>query len=167
MLDPKNRDGLKPGDARFLEVIDKYGWHVMSVAPRINSDDAQEWFSYSTGFFMRFQHPEIILCGLDADVGTRIINTIGDELKSGRKFDLDTDCADIFANDVKCSFRVVHPTQYGEYVGWAHWFYEGDSFPVWQCFWPDKIGIYPWDEACNRSVAELQPLLYKPSRNVM
>jgi len=167
MLDPKNRDGLKPGDARFLEVIDKYGWHVMSVSPRVDFDDAQEWFSYSTGLFMRFQHPEIILCGLDSDVSTRIINTIGDELKSGRKFNLDTECSDIFAGDVKCRFRAVHSSRYAEYVGWAMWFYEGEHFPLWQCFWPDKSGRYPWDEGCNHSIVELQPLLYKPSKKVM
>jgi hypothetical protein len=34
MLDPKNREGLKPGDARFLEIIDEYEWHVMSCAAR-------------------------------------------------------------------------------------------------------------------------------------
>jgi uncharacterized protein DUF4262 len=166
MLDPKNRDGLKPGDAGFLEIIDKYGWHVMSVTPRVDSDDAPEWFSYSTGLFMRLQHPEIILCGLDADVSQRIINSIGNEVKAGREFDLDTDCADIFADDVNCRFRVVHKSQYGEYVGWSQWFYEGDDYPLWQCFWPDKAGKYPWDAACNRSVAELQPLLYTPSQKV-
>jgi hypothetical protein len=163
MLDPKIRDGLKPGDARFLEIIDKHGWHVMNVAPKVDSDDAEEWFSYSTGLFLRFQHAEIVLCGLDGGVSTQIINSIGDELKSERKFEVDTDCADIFSDDVKCRFRAVHSSQYAEYVGWAMWFYEGEHFPLWQCFWPDKSGKYPWEVGCNRSVVELQPLLYKPS----
>jgi hypothetical protein len=167
MLDPKNRDGLKPGDARFLEIIDKYGWHVMSVAPRADSDDAEEWFSYSTGLFMRFQHPEIILCGLDTSVSQQIINAIGNEVKTGRKFDLDTDYADIFSDEDICRFRVVHASQYGEYVCWSQWFYEGEPFPAWQCFWPDQAGKYPWDKDCDPSVVELQPLLYKPSQKIM
>jgi hypothetical protein len=167
MLDPKNREGLKPGDARFLEIIDEYEWHVMSVAPRVDSEDAQEWFSYSTGLYMRFQHPEILICGLDADTGRGIINSIGDELKAGRKFDLDSDCAHIFADGVKCRFRIVHPSQYAEYVGWAIWFYEREAFPLWQCFWPDDAGKFPWEEGCDPSVVELQPLLYKPSQKVM
>ena len=167
MLDPKNRDGLKPADARFLEIIDKYEWHVMSVAPRVDSEDAQEWFSYSTGLYMRFQHPEVLMCGLDADVSRGIINSIGNEAKSGRKFELDTDGADIFADDVKCRFRAVHRSRYAEYVGWAIWFYEGEPFPLLQCFWPDAAGKYPWEEGCDPNVAELQPLLYKPSQKVM
>ncbi len=62
MLDPKQREGLPPIDAKFLEIIDTFGWHVMSVAPRVN--EAGESFSYSTGLFMRFKHPEIIMFGL-------------------------------------------------------------------------------------------------------
>jgi Domain of unknown function (DUF4262) len=61
MLDPKQRDGLPPGDAKFLEIIDKFGWHVMSVAPRLGEQG--EIFSYSTGLYMRFKQPEILLCG--------------------------------------------------------------------------------------------------------
>ena len=86
MLDPKNREGLGKGDAEFLEFIDKHGWHVMNVAPRVDSEDKQEWFSYSTGLYMRYHHPEIILCGLDADESTYIINDIGNAVKADRKF---------------------------------------------------------------------------------
>jgi len=54
MLDPTKRESFSRADAKFLEIIDKYGWHVMSVAPRSDFQDKQEWFSYSTGLFMRF-----------------------------------------------------------------------------------------------------------------
>lgn len=119
MLDSKKREGFLRSDSKFLEIIDRHGWHVMSVAPRADSQDKQEWFSYSTGLFMRFKHPEVILCGLDAGIAVRIINEIGNAVKSGRKFDLDTDYPDIFANGVKCRFRAVHVSQYGEYVSWS------------------------------------------------
>jgi hypothetical protein len=49
LLDPKKRDGLSNGDARFLEIIDKYGWHVMSVAPLVG--EKGQSFAYSTGLF--------------------------------------------------------------------------------------------------------------------
>jgi len=161
MLDPKKKEGLSRGDAEFLRIVDEYGWHVMSVAPRVDSEEKQEWFSYSTGLYLRFQHPEILLCGLDSDTATHIINEIGNAVKEGRRFALDTDYTDIFANNIKCCFRVLHPSQYDEYVCFSQWFYESDEFPVWQCFWPDKKGNYPWERACHQSVAELQPLLYQ------
>lgn len=167
MLDLTKRDGLKPGDVRFLEIIEKYGWHVMSVAPRADSDDKQEWFSYSTGLFRAFSRPEIIVCGLDANVGRGIVNEIGNAIKKGRALEADMDYDDIFANHVPCRFRPVHSGQYGEYVCWSQWFYEGDDFPVWQCFWPDKGGKYPWELGCNGEVSALQPLLYLPSHKVV
>ena len=166
MLDPTKRDGLEPSDVRFLEIIEKYGWHVMSVAPRTDSDDKQEWFSYSTGLFRALSHPEIIVCGLDASIAQGIVNEIAYAIKKGRAFELDTDYSDIFANDVKCRFRPVHLRQYGEYVCWSQWFYEGNDFPVWQCFWPDKQGKYPWEPDCNSEVSVLQPLLYLRSHKV-
>ncbi len=167
MRDPAMRESFSPNDAKFLEIVDKYGWHVMSVAPRANSQDRQEWFSYSTGLFMRVREPEIILCGLDSNVAVRIINEIGHALESGRKFKLETDYTDIFANDVKCHFRAVHLSQYGEYVCWSQWFYESKDFPVWQCFWPDKGGHYPWEAGCHPEIVALQPSLYEPLRHVM
>jgi hypothetical protein len=78
-LDYKNREGF--GDAKFLEIVEKFAWHVMSVCPRKDSIDKQEWFSYSTGLFVQFQRPEIILVGLDANTGSRIINGIGNAVK--------------------------------------------------------------------------------------
>ncbi|HYL86733.1 MAG TPA: DUF4262 domain-containing protein [Candidatus Angelobacter sp.] len=152
---------MKPGDAGFLEVIEKFGWHVMNVAPRVDSQDKQEWFSYTTGLFRSFQSPEIILCGLGSDVAWPTLNEIGNAFKAGRKFELEKDYTDIFAEDVKCRFRAVDVSRYGDYVGWSQWFYEGSEFPLWQCFWPDKNGYYPWEESCHRSIVELQPLLYQ------
>src|SRR5215472_17680757 len=105
MLNPRERDGLSRGDAEFLRIIDECGWHVMSVAPRVGSKEKQEWFSYSTGLFMNFQHPEIILCGLDGDDAAAIINDIGGAVKAGRKFSLETDYTGILANNVKCRFQ--------------------------------------------------------------
>ena len=101
MLDYKKREGFDRGDAKFLEIIKKFAWHVMSVAPRRDSTDKQECFSYSTGLFAQFQRPEIILFGLDANTANRIINEIGNAMKAGREFELDTDYADIFADAVK------------------------------------------------------------------
>ena len=165
MLDPKKRHGFPTGDAKFLEIIDKFQWHVMSVAPRI--DEEGESFSYSTGLYMRFKHPEIILFGLDRDTSQHIINDIGKTIEAGNTYELDRDYADMFAHEVKCRFRPVLPAHYKEYVGWSLWFYEQQPFPLVQCFWPDKDGHYPWEKECHPEVASCQPLLYLQPRSVM
>lgn len=158
MLDPKQREGLPPIDAKFLEIIDTFGWHVMSVAPRVN--EAGESFSYSTGLFMRFKHPEIIMFGLDPETSRRIINGIGQSIEAGKPYETDRDYTDVFPNEVKCRFRPVLAVHYKEYVGWSLWFYEHKASPVWQCFWPDKNAHFPWDQDCDPGIACCQPLLY-------
>jgi hypothetical protein len=77
--DPKNRDGLKPADPRFLEIVDKHGCQVMSVVPAVGKPS--DSFSYSTGIFLRFRHPEIILFGLSPE--RKVINIIGRQTAVG------------------------------------------------------------------------------------
>jgi len=165
MLDPKQRNGFPPGDMKFLEIIDKFQWHVMSVAPRIG--EGGESFSYSTGLFMRFKHPEIILFGLNPDISQQIINGIGKIVEAGKPFEMNRDYADVFADEVMCRFRPVLSAHYREYVGWSLWFYEQELFPLFQCFWPDKNGRYPWEKECHPDVAGCQPLLYLQPPSVM
>jgi len=164
-LDPKKREGYDEKDAKFLEIVEKYGWHVMSVAPRVGGEG--DVFSYSTGLFLRTGQPEVIICGLDPTTSAHIINEIGRQLQSGLTFKTDQQYGDIFANEVKCQFRTVHIAHYSEYVCWTQWFYEGEFFPVSQCFWPDRRGLFPWDEGCHSEVITAQPLLFHPPKNVI
>jgi hypothetical protein len=50
-LDPSKRDGFSQADAKFLEIIEKYGWHVMTVAPRVG-EDGDLWV-YDGGRFIQ------------------------------------------------------------------------------------------------------------------
>jgi len=120
-----------------------------------------EW-SFSTGLFHSYQHPEIVIFGLELDNMQKIVNTIGSAIRDGAKFESGNEYQDIFAR-CGCQFRTVDASRYQNYLGWAIWFYNGDPFPALQCFWPDREGHYPWDPACSPGVASLQPLLFKPS----
>lgn len=60
MRDLKKHEGLHPIHVDALKIIERHGWHVMGVCPRKDSDEKQEWFSYSTGLLFSYNHPEII-----------------------------------------------------------------------------------------------------------
>jgi len=63
---------------------------------------------------LTYNHPEIILCGLSSETAHGVINGIGDAVASGRKYELDKDYSDFFADDAKCGFRAMHVGWYSE-----------------------------------------------------
>jgi Domain of unknown function (DUF4262) len=152
--------GLSVSDAKVLEDIRTHSWHVTGVFPS-QGEPGPDW-AFSIGLFRSFVHPEMIVFGLKLVVCMSVINEIGQQIKSGKHYDAGEEYGDILNGPYKCAFREVHRNHYRDYLGLALWFYEGDPFPVTQCFWPDKVGKFPWDEGCNGFVREAQPLLYLP-----
>lgn len=161
-LDPANRIGLKPADATFLANIEQYGWVVTKVAPRVG--DEGDCFAYSTGLYLRFGQPEIVMFGLALDTMHAIINTVGEQMRSGVTF-VSSQPYDDLLDQYPCQFRVVDKLNYKDHLGWSIWFYEGDGYPALQCFWPDKNGYFPWQPQCSPGVRELQPFLFSPNPN--
>jgi Domain of unknown function (DUF4262) len=162
-LDPKKREGLKKIDQDFLRNIDKYGWHVMSVVPRAG-DEGDQW-SYSTGLYYHYKHPEIIVFDEDTDLRFSMINAIGDRVKAGETFERGRGYTDIIGNfDVQ--FRPMHPSHYWDWINCACWFYDNDenSFPVLQCFYPDMQGKFPWESGCEQWAIDQQPFHDRPKK---
>lgn len=101
-----------------------------------------EW-AFSIGLFHSFGHPEVILFGLPLERCMTLVNVIGRQAKAGTRYQSGKEYADILQNPYKCVFRDVRRDHYRDYVGYASWFYETDSFPLMQCFWPDKDRSIP------------------------
>jgi len=159
--DLKNLDGRDDFEQKFLRIIDEFGWFVMNVAPRI--DDEGDLWSYSTGLYYHYQHPEIIIFNESNDIRHSMINSIGERARQGERFEPGRGYADIIETfDVQ--FQPVDVSHYKEWVGWAIWFYDSDpaSFPLLQCFYPDMNGKFPWEPDCESWAVKSQPLLYKP-----
>ncbi|MCU1270527.1 MAG: hypothetical protein JWN74_1821 [Acidobacteriaceae bacterium] len=155
--DIRLREKLPAPDQKFLASIETFGWNVTNVFNK-EGDTGPEW-SYSTGLFHSYAHPEIIIFGLELRNMRKIVNNVGSAVKNGSRFKPGSEYFDIFTK-YGCQFRDVSVDHYRAYLGWAIWFYERDSFPVLQCFWPDREGRYPWDPACSAAVVAQQPLLF-------
>jgi hypothetical protein len=156
--DLRHQEGLCPADQKFLSQIETHGWNVTKVF-RGEGETGPEW-AFSAGLFHSYQHPEIVIFGLNLDIMHKIVNNIGDEVKKGATFEPGKEYQEIFAR-CGCRFRTVELRHYKEYLGWAIWFYEDDPFPVLQCFWPDKEGKYPWESGCSEFVVSAQPFLFE------
>ncbi len=55
----RNRE-LKAEDKAFIAKVDKFGWMVTNI----NDEPGKPGWSYTTGLFEHYQHPEVIIFGL-------------------------------------------------------------------------------------------------------
>jgi hypothetical protein len=159
---PIDPDKLHDIQAQCLEGIKDIGWFIMSVFPT-QRGDGPSW-SYSTGLFHRFHHPEIVVFGESNSLQQSMINAIGVRVRAGEAFRPGPAYADILGGGHYVSFRAMHVAHYKEWLNLACWFYNrvNVSFPVLQCFYPDMNGKFPWEPGCETWAVESQPLLYKP-----
>ena len=88
-------------DKKVLPALEEWGWYVLSVA-------AKPPFSYSIGLFEYFQHPEIILFGLDSKSTHGIINDAGRRIREGRKYDVGVRYNDLL-KDYEGDFALLIP----------------------------------------------------------
>ena len=152
----------KPTDKyeeKAIADIEKHGVHILNV---FDPDGKNPKFNYSVGFWHSFQHPEILIYGLDGDVSTRIINGIADKCRNGDAFPSQGTVSSDYIQGFDVCFVDVPKTEYKEHFGWARWLYSGDSFPVLQLIYPDKNDNWPWNENVHDDFKWFQPVLGGP-----
>ncbi|HEX7858914.1 MAG TPA: DUF4262 domain-containing protein [Verrucomicrobiae bacterium] len=142
-------------ERKALKDVAESGCHVIKVM----EDDSGPGFAYSIGLFHNFDHPEILVVGLDLHLMHVILNNLRDEIRSGERFRAKQRYADILEG-FDCEFREVAISHYCELFGWAKWFYRGTEFPALQCVWPDMKGHFPWEADFNTKLKRRQ-LLYE------
>lgn len=142
-------------DLRVRSDIDQYGWHVAKIA---GDEQAPPW-AFTIGLEHSFEHPEVIVFGMELDLLHGLLNHIGEQVKRGRQFEPDERAAGILAQNPPV-FRAVAERWLGPFVGNAAWFYRERSFRVLQCFWPDAGGSLPWEPEFDSDWKSRQPLLY-------
>jgi len=140
-------------DKKLLADVKEYGWHVLGI-----QEDAEgPAFAYSIGLHHTFEHPEVIIFGLDVKVMHKIINGIGEQIRSGEHFEHLHESSDTL-EDYTVFFRSFDKKHYREYLGYARWFYQGNNFPALQCVWPDAAHRYPWHPDFNQNLVGRQPI---------
>ncbi len=131
---------LAQEEKKLIDHITEYGWHVLKV----QGDDSGPGFCYSVGLYKTFDVPELVIVGLPLDLGHEIINIIGDDISSGKKYHGGKYYSDIIEG-YDCYLVSVDKSYYKEYFGYGIWYYKNEDFPVLQCTYPDKDNVYPWE----------------------
>jgi hypothetical protein len=138
--------------------IEEFGVSILSVAPRMG-DKGPMW-TYSIGFWQEYDHPEVILIGLNRSTAAGVINEMNRLIRDGvQSFRDETSSVDLLSGDYTCYFKTVEPGNYGDFVLGNNWFYGDESFPVVQLIWPDMDRTFPWNENADTDFVSCQPLL--------
>jgi hypothetical protein len=147
------RVATNPSERKLVADVAEHGWHVLLVT----ADVAGPNFAFTVGLFHSYGHAEVIIFGLPHEAAHSLLNGIGMAVKSGQRFLAGTQ-SDQFLLGYPVAFVPFATSAYGNYFGYARWFYSGDGFPAVQCVWPDAQGIFPWDTRASKSFKDLQPM---------
>jgi Domain of unknown function (DUF4262) len=143
---------LDKHDQHFIEQIRKHGWFGTHVAP----DDEGPGFSYTTGFWLKFDFPELIVFSLGRQTAHDTFWHMYHELEAGRRFPIGEPTEAIFENCAAVLLPVSRH-QYHPHLGWSRWFYAGDDFQCLQLVFPDPSGRFPRSSGSSESFQAAQP----------
>ena len=136
--------------------IERHGWHVA----KIEGDDRVPPWAFTIGLMDTFDHPEILVAGMELDQLHALLNRIGDLLRAGNRFEAGQQVHSILEG-FPCAFKPVHERWHQPFAGNAAWHHRDAGLELVQCFWPDPAGLFPWDEGFPADLRPLQPLLYE------
>ncbi len=139
----------------ILKDIEEHRVHIAFV----ESDGYCPRFGYSIGLYKEFNHPELILIGLDPESTGALINNAKDEIEKGNRFIEGVNYMD-FLVELPVQFVNVEKEHYPDYLGYAGWYNDNSvDFPTLQIAWPDREGKFPWEQEFNQNFKFKQPLL--------
>src|SRR5262249_23241138 len=115
-------------------------------------------FAYSIGLFRTFGHAEILLMGLPVQTAHQLINDMGEVIRGGGCYEPGKRYEGI-AQGFPLVFVKMAGRYYREYLVFARWFDSGSDFPVLQCLWPDKAGVFPGEPGYDSRFFDFQRVL--------
>ena len=145
---------MDESEKKVIEDIEEYGCHIVHVF----EEGDYPRFTYSIGIEKKTKQPDIIITGLKRELAHWVINEYNRRVKAGEKFEINKFYSE-FLDGFDITFRPVAKKNYGNYLGWAIWYYAGEDFNVFQLVFPSTKGIWPWDKEASEDFKWFQPLL--------
>src|SRR5262249_12605397 len=103
----------KPTDKHHRQLLSdgkEDGWHVMGVMEGKEGPA----FAYTIGLYYTFEHPEIVIFGLDIRLMHGIVNGFGERLKKGEAFEHLDEAGDVLEG-YNVIFQKVEREQYRDH----------------------------------------------------
>jgi hypothetical protein len=146
-------------DRKILGDIARVGWSVIGI----EESDEGPGYAFSVGIFHTLGQPELVIMGLKFPTAGQLVNDIGDMMRNGQTFAPGNRSEEV-AQGLAVEFVGVDPRFYREYFGYARWLNRGSGFPMLQCVWPDKKGIFPGEPGYDDRFYQPQRVLGPTAR---
>ena len=141
-------------DRRIADNVREHDWHVAGVYGGGTAD-----WAYSVGLWHTLRSPEVCMTGLPAQTAMRLVNDICDRIRNGNGLEPDERRHGVIKG-YPVAIRPVHPSWYWSMFGAGLDFIQEPPWPMVQAFWPDRDGLFPWDDGVEESCRASQPLLW-------
>lgn len=156
---PGQESTFDDNDRTVMANIAKYGWHIVQIPDGAQSSG---WV-FSVGMWHTLGSPELAVFGMASNDASRLINQIGDHIRSGRFIGPDVVLNDVLEDDRPVTFREADSSWSGPMFGYATWFGRRPPLPVAQVVWADTQGRFLWDDGIDDWYRQTQPSLWIPA----
>lgn len=136
--------------ASIKEHIQKHGWRFQYV---FDAEGKKEDFAYTIGLEESFDHPEVMIFGLERGTMHALLQEVVDAIRGGADFKPGQRYAEILSGDYEVMFKQLNDGAYPEYAGMATDYYER-PFRIYVMLWPDKNNILPTEPGCRLTVQD-------------
>ena len=142
-------------DRKLLSDVSEFGWHVVGV----QEENSSPLFAFTVGLFYQYLHPEILIMGLPHEVAHKLLASAKNIIHKGGSIQPWSALEEVASFPLMA--LPIHLNHYREHLGYATWFYESlpEPFPAIQLVWPDKAGVFPWQEGYDQRYFQLQRVL--------
>jgi hypothetical protein len=150
---------LSKFEQEIVDCVERYGWFGLSVSPRADGDDPDEWFTYTIGLPQTHGWPEIICFGLAGDTAHGLLSDAIAECEAKAAFPgAGMELTEVINGH--SALLADASTIPDHYFGSATWYARLVGTPAppprLQLLWPDKAGKFPNDPACSEEVRRMQ-----------
>lgn len=138
-------------------VVETNGWCAEPVLAV--EDPPTPGYTYSIGFEASFQHPELVLFGLQPVAARGLIELVADQLGGGVTIPSGV-FVGLLDHDLPCAVVPLDVGRHrGLFPGIDRYYGDGVMWRVSQFVWPDRAGRLPWDEGYDERLRVAQPVL--------
>jgi len=142
--------------------IRKHGFHITWVFE--DQDTEEPTFSYTAGLATTYQHPEILIFGVDHQTAADLLHAVAEELRKGKRI-VPGQLYGQIAN-MPVLFGEVETDKASSQCRLAFMAQPNAEVQVLQMVWPDPNGRFPNEQEYDQQFAKMQPILCKLLRVV-